>query len=272
VLVGLLMISGGIAAGLFGSLLGLGGGVLIVPLLTLGFGLPLHQAVGVSLVCVIMTSSAASGVYLERHVANLRLGLTLELFTAVGALVGGAIAFLLDERLLEALFAAVLAYVAITMLVSGHDSPRDAETPPAAAPPGEPTTVDRLSGEGYRVHRLGLGLVGSTGAGVASALFGIGGGIIKVPVMHVGMGVPLHVATATSNLMIGITASVGALIYLVRGEIDPYLAGPTAIGVFLGATLGSRISGRIDARVLRLLFVAILGYTAIQMLLKALGG
>jgi len=89
--------------------------------------------------------------------------------------------------------------------------------------------------------------------------------------MHVGMGVPLHVATATSNLMIGITASVGALIYLVRGEIDPYLAGPTAIGVFLGATLGSRISGRIDARVLRLLFVAILGYTAIQMLLKALG-
>ena len=149
--------------------------------------------------------------------------------------------------------------------------PGDAETPPAAASGREPTTVDRLSGEGYRVHRLGLGLVGSTGAGVASALFGIGGGIIKVPVMHVGMGVPLHVATATSNLMIGITASVGALIYLIHGEIDPYLAGPTAIGVFLGATLGSRISGRIDARVLRLLFVAILGYTAIQMLLKALG-
>ena len=268
--VGLLMVSGGIAAGLFGSLLGLGGGVLIVPLLTLGFGLPLHQAVGVSLVCVIMTSSAASGVYLERHVANLRLGLTLELFTAIGAVVGGSIAFLLDERWLEALFAGILIYVAVTMLVAGRDAAGDAETPPAA-PQGEPTAVDRLSGEGYRVHRLGLGLVGSTGAGVASALFGIGGGIIKVPVMHVGMGVPLQVATATSNLMIGITASVGALVYLVHGEIDPYLAGPTAIGVFVGATFGSRIADRIDPRILRLLFVAILGYTAIQMLLKAIG-
>ncbi len=269
--VGLLIISGGVAAGLFGSLLGLGGGVLIVPLLTLGFGLPLHQAVGVSLVCVIMTSSAASGVYLERHVANLRLGLTLELFTAIGALVGGAIAFALDEQWLEGLFAVVLVYVAVTMLLGGHDASGDAETPPAALPPDRPTTVDRLSGGGYRVRRLGVGIVGSAGAGVASALFGIGGGIIKVPVMHVGMGVPLQVATATSNLMIGITASVGALIYLVRGEIDPYLAGPTAIGVFLGATLGSRISNRIDPRILRLLFVALLGYTAVQMLLKALG-
>jgi uncharacterized protein len=156
------------------------------------------------------------------------------------------------------------------MLLGGHDAAGDAETP-TAAPQGEATTVDLLSGEGYRVHRLGLGLVGSTGAGVASALFGIGGGIIKVPVMHVGMGVPLQVATATSNLMIGITASVGALVYLVHGEIDPYLAGPTAIGVFVGATVGSRIADRIDPRVLRLLFVAILGYTAIQMLLKAIG-
>ena len=101
-IVGLLMLAGGAAAGVFGSLLGLGGGVLIVPLLTLGFGLPLREAVGVSLVCVIMTSSAAAGVYLERHVANLRLGMTLELFTALGALVGGSIAFLLDERLRHA--------------------------------------------------------------------------------------------------------------------------------------------------------------------------
>jgi uncharacterized membrane protein YfcA len=271
VVVGLLLIAGGVAAGLFGSLLGLGGGVLIVPLLTLGFGLPLHQAVGVSLVCVIMTSSAASGVYLQRHVANLRLGMTLELFTAIGALVGGSIAFLLEERVLEALFAAVLVYVAVTMLVGGHATPVDAEMPSASEPPAEPTTTDLLSGEGYRVRRLGLGLVGSTGAGVASALFGIGGGIIKVPVMHVAMGIPLHVATATSNLMIGITASASALIYLVRGEIDPYVAGPTAIGVFFGATFGSRLADRVDPRVLRLLFVAILAYTALQMLLKALG-
>src|SRR5687768_5596294 len=113
--VGLLMLGAGVAAGAFGSVLGLGGGVLIVPLLTLGFGLPLREAVGVSLICVIMTSSAAAGVYLERHVANLRLGMTLELFTACGALVGGSIAFLLDERLLAVLFAGLLIYVAISM-------------------------------------------------------------------------------------------------------------------------------------------------------------
>ena len=270
--VGLLMVGGGIAAGLFGSLLGLGGGVLIVPLLTLGFGLPLHQAVGVSLVCVIMTSSASSGVYLERHLANLRLGMTLELFTAIGALIGGSIAFLLDERVIEGLFAAVLGYVAVTMLIGGRATPGDTETPPATEPSDLPeTAAGGLSGEGYRVRRLPLGLVGSTGAGVASALFGIGGGIIKVPVMHLAMGIPLHVATATSNLMIGITASASALIYLARGEIDPYVAGPAAIGVFLGATIGSRVSGRVDPRILRLLFVAILAYTAVQMLLKAMG-
>ena len=117
--VGLLMLGGGVAAGAFGSLLGLGGGVLIVPLLTLGFGLPLREAVGVSLICVIMTSSAAAGVFLERHVANLRLGMTLELFTATGALIGGSIAFLLDDRLLAFLFAVLLLYVAATMLRAG---------------------------------------------------------------------------------------------------------------------------------------------------------
>src|SRR5688572_3144978 len=109
------MIVGGFAAGVFGSWLGLGGGTLIVPLLTLAFGLDLRTAVGVSLVCVIMTSSAAAGVYLERHIANLRLGMSLELFTAIGALVGGSIAFLVDERLLSALFAALLGYVAFSM-------------------------------------------------------------------------------------------------------------------------------------------------------------
>ena len=104
---------------------------------------------------------------------------------------------------------------------------------------------------------------------MASALFGIGGGIIKVPLMNLAMGVPMRVATATSNLMIGITAAASAVIYLIRGEIDPYVAGPTAIGVFLGATLGSRLAHRVDLRYLRLLFVVVLVYTAVQMLLRA---
>jgi uncharacterized membrane protein YfcA len=295
VLDGLLLLVGGVAAGLFGSLLGLGGGILIVPLLTLGFGLPLLTAVGVSLVCVIVTSGAAAGVYLERRVANLRLGMTLELFTASGALVGGLIAFLLPEDVLELIFAGLIIYVAVTM-ARRRDPARPAAAPVPAGPEPEPAAVaaaipvgpapgpddsrpvdghvpflDTLSGPGYRVRRVPLGIVGSIVAGLASALLGIGGGLVKVPVMHVIMGVPLRVATATSNLMIGITASASAIIYLLRGGIDPYAAAPTAIGVFVGASVGSRVAHRIDLRLLRGLFVVVLLYTAWQMLQRAIG-
>lgn len=266
---GLLLLVGGVATGLFGSLLGLGGGVLIVPLLTLVMGFPLLTAVGVSLICVIVTSGAAAGVYLERRVANLRLGMTLELFTATGALVGGLIAFAIPERVLEGAFVILLVYTAATMA-------RRRETPPSEKPaevvPAEDATsfAARLSGPGYRIRAIPAAVVGSVGAGVASALLGIGGGLIKVPLMHVVMGVPLRVATATSNLMIGITASASAIVYLLRGGIHAFVAAPTAIGVFIGASIGSRIAPRIDLRILRGLFVAILLYTAWQMLQRAI--
>ena len=293
--VGLVLLGGGVAAGLFGSLLGLGGGLLIVPLLTLVFGLPLITAVGVSLVCVIMTSGAAAGVYLERRVANLRLGMTLELFTAIGALGGALVAFLIPEHVIEGLFAFLLVYTAATMarrrdpapvedgaaIVDDADPPEAdpaidaiaaAETGAEPEPSSEATPfVETLSGPGYHVHRIGPGIAGSLVAGVASALLGIGGGLVKVPVMHVVMGVPLRVATATSNLMVGITASASAIIYLLRGGIDAYVAAPTAIGVFIGASIGSRVAHRIDLRILRLLFVLILLYTAFEMVQKALG-
>ena len=264
-LVGVLMLAGGAAAGAFGSLLGLGGGVLIVPLLTLGFGLPLRDAVGVSLVCVVMTSSAAAGVYLERRVADLRLGMTLELFTAMGALLGGSIAFLLDERTLAGLFAILLLYVSVSMFRSG----RRAAVP--ASPAGEPDAPDPPSSAPPAIRGFRIGIVGSFGAGIVSALLGIGGGMIKVPLMHLAMGVPLRVATATSNLMIGITAAASAVIYALNGGIDPYVAGPTAVGVFIGATAGSRVAHRVSVRWLRILFVVVLGYTAVQMLLRAVG-
>jgi uncharacterized protein len=272
--VGLLMLAGGVAAGAFGSILGLGGGILIVPLLTLVFGLPLREAVAVSLVCVIVTSSASAGVYLERRQANLRLGMVLELFTAAGAIVGGAIAFLIDERLLAGLFALLLVYVAATMAGGLRrravpESITDDETPP---PSPEPEPLARPQGDmGYRADRLPLAAAGSVGAGVASALLGIGGGLIKVPLMHLVLGVPLRIATATSNLMIGITASASAIVYLLRGGIDAYVAGPTAVGVFVGATLGSRLGHRIGQRALRLLFVVVLLYTAVEMARRALG-
>jgi uncharacterized membrane protein YfcA len=271
VAVGLLMLFGGMAAGVVGSLLGLGGGILIVPLLTLGFGLELREAVGVSLVAVIVTSGASAGVYLERRVANLRLGMTLELFTGIGALAGGLVAFLVSEQVLAGLFAALLVYVAVSMARPRGARVEDPEEG-SAQPGGEaaPMGVD-LGGPGYQVRRLGAGAIGSVGAGVISALLGVGGGLVKVPVMHLLMGVPLRVATATSNLMIGVTASASAVIYLLRGEIDPFVAGPTALGVFVGASAGSRVAHRIDLRILRALFVIVLAYTALQMIRRALG-
>jgi uncharacterized membrane protein YfcA len=255
--VGLLMLVGGVAAGLFGSLLGLGGGLLIVPLLSIGFGLPLREAVGVSLVCVIVTSSASAGVFLQRRQADLRLGMTLELFTAMGAIAGGLVAFLLDERVLAALFAALLVYVALTM---ARASSPDAPAPDRAEPVGAP----------YR--RMPAAIAGSIGAGVVSALLGVGGGTVKVPVMHLILGIPLRIATATSNLMIGITASASAFVYLLRGGIDVNAVGPTAVGVFIGATIGSRFGGRVHVRVLRLLFVGVLLFTAFEMARRALLG
>ncbi len=325
-IVGLLLAAGGFGAGVFGSLLGLGGGILIVPLLTVGFGLPFREAVGVSLVCVIVTSSAAAGVYLERHLANLRLGMLLEVFTATGALLGGMIAFMLPERVLAGLFALLLAYTAVAMLRSGRATEAEsvpvgdaAAAPPvaprnaaesavvgdvAAAPaalvgqsPGWPESAatgiephggaeppggaaadigslplaDEIAGPGYRPRRLGTGACGSLVAGLVSALLGVGGGIVKVPLMNLVMGVPLKVATATSNLMIGVTASASAIVYLLRGGIDPYVAGPTAVGVFFGAMIGSRAGSRIDAHVLRALFVVVLLLTAAQMALRAFG-
>ncbi len=284
--IAVLMIAGGLAAGVFGSLLGLGGGILIVPLLTLGFGLPLREAVGVSLVAVIMTSSAAAGVFLERHVANLRLGMSLELFTATGAMVGGLIAFSISEQILAGLFTVLLVYTAITMgrptrraEPVGRRSRRRPIRPTTAGPrrrhprdlPAGPPPDARSDVPPYAIRHMGRGIAGSLFAGVVSALLGIGGGLIKVPVMNVGMGIPLRVATATSNLMIGITASASAIIYLLRGGIDPYVAGPTAVGVFIGATIGSRAAHRVDVRVLRFLFVGVLLFTAWQMAGRALG-
>lgn len=273
----LLLAAAGFGAGVFGSLLGLGGGVLIVPLLTFGFGLPFREAVGVSLVCVIVTSSAAAGVYLERHLANMRLGMLLEVFTVSGALVGGLVAFLLPDRVLAGLFAILLVYTGVTMMLRGATAARgDAGPVVAAEGPAGPAEAPgafraALGGPGYRPARLGVGIAGSLFAGVVSALLGVGGGIVKVPLMHLVMGIPLKVATATSNFMIGVTGAASAIVYLMRGGIDPLVVGPTAVGVFAGAMVGSRVAQRIELRLLRLLFAAVMALTALQMALRALG-
>ncbi len=251
------MLAGGFAAGVFGSLLGLGGGILIVPLLTLGFSLPVRDSVGVSLACVVATSLIAAVTFLERRVADLRLAMLLELFTVAGAVAGGLVAFTLDEQLLAALFSGLLLYVAFTMArgVFRRDSAGVVEVTTADVAPAP--------------RNLPLGAAGGVFGGAASAILGIGGGVVMVPVIHLGMGVPLRIATATSTVMIAVTAAASGIVYLVRGAIDPYVLGPTAVGVFLGALVGSRSAERIDLRVLRLLFVFVLGYTAMLMAMRA---
>ena len=290
----LLLGAGGVLAGVFGALLGLGGGVLIVPLLTLGFGVPFREAVAISLLAVITTSSAGAAVYLRQGLANLRLGLTLELATAVGGLVGGLIAFALSERVLAGIFAGLLVYTAISMFRGRRSDAQAADVRPAPAadelpptpvrarpavgdeapPHAEPDRFEAytatLVGPGYGVRRLPLGLALSGVAGVISALLGVGGGTIKVPAMNLVMGVPLRVAVATSNLMIGVTASASAVLYLMRGAVDPWLAGPVVLGVFVGASAASRAAHRVPVAVLRSLFVVVLGWVALEMAARAL--
>lgn len=251
------MALGGMVAGLFGSVLGLGGGVLIIPILTLLFGIPMREAIGISLVCVIATSSGAASLYVKKRLCNVRLGMTLELATTVGAIVGGVVAGLVNQRFLSILFSALLMYTAWTMMRrrDRRDEERRSDSP------------ERVS----TYANLPLGMGASFFAGNVSGLLGVGGGIVKVPVMHLLMRVPLKTALATSNFMIGVTASAGAFVYFSRGDVHPLIAGSTMLGVFLGATAGSHLLPKIKAGFLRKAFVLVLFYLSVEMLFKGLG-
>ncbi len=240
------LIATGFFAGIVGSLLGLGGGIILVPALTLIFGLPMTEAVGTSLMGVVAVSTAAAIDFLKSGRADLELGLTLETLTALGALTGGLLAAVIATRSLYILFGIVLLYAAFNMI-----RPRN-----------------RLSESEEIIYpknkEIGLGL--SFAAGNVSGLLGIGGGVMKVPLLNLVMGVPLKIATATSSYMIGITAATASIIYLVRGDVDLYKAAPIILGIFFVSRLGASFSYRIDAFTLRLLFVAILLYTAYKMI------
>jgi len=263
----------GLAAGFTGSLLGLGGGIFVIPLLTLALGLPMQTAIGTSLIGVVATSSTASITYLRERLANIRLAVVLESVTTIGAVLGALLAVYLSQSLLAALFGGVLVYVACGMA----RGPRDERTEGQEAGGREGTLAsafydrsrDRVVS--YRVRRLPAGMAASTAAGVVSGLLGVGGGIIKVPVMDLVMSVPVKAAIATSNLMVGITAVASAFIYFYRGYVHPETAAPVVIGICLGAWAGSKLAWRASGRSLRRVFVAILGTTAVMMFLRAAG-
>ncbi len=247
----------GFCSGLLGALTGIGGGVLLTPILTLYFGVPIREAIGTSLVAVITTSAASSSVHLQRHTTDIRLGMTLELATAFGAATTAYLVGYFNRNALEGLFAGFLLYSAITILVRGgkvktQDVPIASENGEIAIPP-------------YQPKRYPLGLAASLIAGALSGLLGIGGGPIKVPVMFLFMNVPLMVATATSNFMIGVTAAASAMVYYRRGDIMIQYAAPLAVGVFLGSLLGARLAPRIHTKVVVYLLVAIMLYLAIHL-------
>jgi uncharacterized protein len=261
-LVTVILVVLGFLAGLMGALTGMGGGVLLSPILALHFGIPIRQAIGTSLVAVITTSAASSSVHLQRHTTDIRLGMTLELATSFGAAITAYLVGYFNRNALEGLFAAFLFYSAITILTkSGKVTPDDDSSP---AMNGE-TVIPP-----YEPKRYPLGLSASLVAGALSGLLGIGGGAIKVPVMYIFMGVPLMVATATSNFMIGVTAAASATVYYRRGDILVQFAAPLAAGVFMGSLLGARLAPRIHTKIVIYLLVAVMLYLSVHLALHLL--
>lgn len=262
-------------AGVFGALLGLGGGVILVPMLTLLLGIDIHYAIGASIVSVIATSSGAAAAYLRDGVTNIRVAMFLEIGTTLGAICGAFIAGFVGGAGLFVIFSLVLLYSAYAMFRR-----RDAELP-VGVEMGPLANFLHLGSSYYdsalnqqvnynvRGARYGLPLMFI--AGTVSGLLGIGSGVLKVPAMDLAMKLPMKVSTATSNFMIGVTAAASAGVYFIRGDINPFIAAPVAMGVLIGAMFGTRIMMRLRSTWLRHIFIGVMIFIALQMFVKGLG-
>ncbi len=264
---------GSVAAGFLGSLTGLGGGVVIVPLLALRFGVDIHYAIGASLISVIATSSGAAAAYVKEGYSNLRIGMFLEIATTIGALAGAFLAVWMPHSAIAVIFGIVLFY-------SAYQSNRPRPERPEAAPPDALAAFLRMDSsypttEGpqpYSVHNVpgGFGLMFV--AGVLSALLGIGSGAVKVLAMDQVMRIPFKVSTTTSNFMIGVTAAASAGVYLSRGYIDPVLAMPVMLGALAGSMLGARVLIRAKSRILRIVFSLVILALGVELIYTGLTG
>ena len=262
-------------AGLLGSLVGLGGGVLIVPLLTLAFRLPIQYAIGVSIVAVIATSSGAAAAYVRDHLTNMRIGMFLELGTTAGAISGAFLAGILAPQLLFVIFGVVLVIsVAPLVFKLGEELPARVRNDRWASWLRLSSTYpDRYLGRevAYEVTRTPWGLAMMYMAGLISGLLGIGSGTFKVLAMDTVMRLPMKVSTTTSNFMIGVTAAASAGIYFSRGDIPPLVAAPVALGILVGALVGTHLLTRISNKGVRLIFIPIILAVSIEMILRGLG-
>lgn len=271
----LLIVLGSFAAGLLGSLVGLGGGILIVPLLTLVFRLPITFAIGASIVAVIATSSGAAAAYVRDRITNMRVGMFLELATTVGAMSGAFCVGLFAPGVLSMIFGVVLLLSAAPMvwrigeeLPQGVTSDRWAEHLRLASSYPDRRLRREVS---YQVTHTPLGFAMMYLAGLLSGLLGIGSGTFKVLALDALMKLPLKVSTTTSNFMIGVTAAASAGVYFSRGDVPPLLAAPVAVGVLVGALLGARLLTRLSNKALRWIFLPVIVISALEMILHGLG-
>ena len=269
-----LLFLGAILAGLVGSLTGLGGGVVIIPLLTLAFGVDMRYAVGAALVTSIATSSGAAAAYIKEGITNTRIGMFLEIATTAGAVGGAMIAIYLDKKYIAIIFGCILIFSALRNfkkkeLVNDSPLPESKLAKKLKLNGSYPTSQGATS---YKVNNVVGGFSLMTLAGILSGLLGIGSGALKVLAMDTAMKIPFKVSTTTSNFMVGVTAAASAVIYLQRGYIDPGLAMPIVVGVLIGAFLGSKILPKANVRKLRMLFSIIIFILAIMMMYNGITG
>lgn len=264
---------GALFAATFGSMLGLGGGVFLVPILTLFLDIDPRIAVGASAICVVTNSVVGSTVHIKSGFTNLRMAMLLQITTATGAIIGALIALKVNANAITVVLGLVLIYSAISML-------RQRRTVPPPPPPDAPdpwalrASYDDPATRGtveYIPQRMQTGMAVSGGAGVLSGMLGIGGGAIQVPLMNLLMKVPVKAAAGTSSFMVGLTAVATAAVFYSHDQIDPRVVVPAMVGIFTGARLGSQITRRIQTQRLVIVFVIVLAYLGISMILEAAG-
>ncbi|WP_237389435.1 sulfite exporter TauE/SafE family protein [Companilactobacillus zhachilii] len=273
----LLLLIMGVGAGVLGAILGIGGGMIITPVLTIMMGLDIKYAIGASIISVIATSSGSTIAYLKDDMLNLRVAMFLEIATTVGAIMGALLVGMFSSNFLYVLFGFFLLYSSYNMIRKFFD--KKGET--VYTETGEIVEKFKLASTyydkaeqkqiDYSMKNVPGGFVMMWAAGLASGLLGIGSGAFKVIAMDTIMKMPLKPSSATSNLMMGVTAAASATVYFFNGSIRPDIAAPLAIGVLVGATIGARLMQVLKPKVIRMIFIPIILYMGIQMALKGFG-
>ncbi|ANZ68987.1 permease [Pediococcus claussenii] len=273
----ILLLVVGLLAGIFGAILGIGGGIIITPVLTVMMGLDIKYAIGASIISVIATSSGATIAYLRDEMLNLRVAMFLEIATTIGAIIGAIMTSFFHPTILFVLFGSFLLFSCWNMWRklrgTGSDEVSTKNDALANKLKLNGSYHDQVLNKDvdYSVENVPGGFAMMFGAGLASGLLGIGSGVFKVTAMDTIMKMPLKPSSATSNLMMGVTAAASAMVYFFNGSIRADIAGPLALGILFGATIGSRVMQRLHPRVIRMIFIPVLLYMGLQMVLKGFG-